>query len=419
MSSTSDEKKLYQQLKTLSSAFLLPSTRTLDHKSILRTVTKHFKAFTEADASVLMLNDNNENLKPVYSIGIPFSRVKDSKLSLSTRLKDIISRPALDARYASFMNTPLIHNRKFIGLSAVFSIVPEKFLTFEQDKYKNLLLTILASYFAVSIENVTLVDSIKSTGHSEFDWKHTFDSDQKIKWIQAIQAEKMPALSMLITEIAHEITNPLSLIASYTQTLLKDATEKNIHELTEIHEHANRAAGFVKQLLNFAEQDNFIKKGIDIHAVIEKAISLFTHKLEEQNIHLIREYDKSPLLTNCNSNQMELVFVNLISNALDAIESRGNIERILSVKTERKDKSIQIHLKDTGCGIPDENMKTIFEPFFTTKEAGKGTGLGLPICQKIIHEHGGNIQAFSQLGKGTTFTIELPQIETIDKNQRR
>ncbi|MDO8141076.1 MAG: hypothetical protein Q6358_06210, partial [Candidatus Brocadiales bacterium] len=125
MSSTSDEKKLYQQLKTLSSAFLLPSTRTLDHKSILRTVTKHFKAFTEADASVLMLNDNNENLTPVYSIGIPFSRVKGSNLSLSTRLKDIISRPALDARYASFMNTPLIHNRKFIGLSAVFSIEPE------------------------------------------------------------------------------------------------------------------------------------------------------------------------------------------------------------------------------------------------------------------------------------------------------
>ena len=149
--------------------------------------------------------------------------------------------------------------------------------------------------------------------------------------------------------------------------------------------------------------------------VVEKVITLFSHKLGEQNIHLVREYDKLPLLANCNSNQMELIFVNLISNALDAVESRGNIERILSIKTERKDNSIQIHLKDTGCGIPDDNTKRIFDPFFTTKEAGKGTGLGLSICQKIIHEHGGNIQTFSQLGKGTTFTIELPPIETMDE----
>ena len=265
MSPTSDEKKLYQQLKTLSSAFLLPSTRNLDHKSILRTVTKHFKMFTEADASVLMLNNNNEILMPVYSIGIPFSRVKDSNLSLSTRLKDIISRPALDIRYSSFMNTPLIHNRKFIGLSAVFSTIPEKFHTFEHDKYKNLLLTILASYFAVSIENIILADSMKLTEHSKSDREHPSDSDQNKKWIQAMQPEKMSALSMFITETVHEITNPLSLIAGHTQTLLKDATEKNVNALTEIHEQANRAAGFVKRLLNFAQQDNTEKTEDDLY----------------------------------------------------------------------------------------------------------------------------------------------------------
>lgn len=256
MSPTSDEKKLYQQLKILSSAFLLPSTRNVDHKSILRTVTKHFKAFTEADASVLMLNDNNEILVPVCSSGIPFSRVKDSTLSLSMRLKDIISRPALDIRYSSFMNTPLIHNRKFIGLSAVFSTIPEKFHTFEHDKYRNILLTILASYYAVSIENTILADSMKLTEHSKSDREHPPDSDQNKKWVQAMQPEKMSALSMSVTEIIHEITNSLSLIASHTQTLLKDAAEKDINALTGIHEQANRAAGFVKGLLNFVQQGN-------------------------------------------------------------------------------------------------------------------------------------------------------------------
>src|SRR3989304_1162352 len=194
MFSISDEKKLYQRLKTLSNVFLLPTSKLLDYKSILRTVTKHFKIFTEADASVLMLNNNNENLTPVFSMGIPFSKIKASPLPLSTRLKDIVSRPVLDMRYSSFMNTPLIHNRKLIGLSAVFSITPEKFHTFERDKYNNLLLTILASYFAVSIENVTLSDSIKSLERSDEQGKcigtiHIARdvTGQRKRWNQAIQ----------------------------------------------------------------------------------------------------------------------------------------------------------------------------------------------------------------------------------------
>jgi len=267
MSSISDEKKLHQRLKTLSGVFLLPTSKPLDYKSMIRTVTKHFKIFTEADASVLMLNNNNENLTPVFSLGIPFSKIKDATLPLSTRLKDIVSRPVLDVRYSSFMNTPLIHNRKLIGLSAVFSTTPEYFHTFERDKYNNLLLTILASYFAVSIENVTLSDSIKSLERSDEQGKcagtiHIASdvTEQREKRNQAMQAEKLSTLSMLITEIAHEITTPLSLIAGYTQTFLKDATEKNKHELSEIQEHANRVASFVRQLLDFAKQENFKKK---------------------------------------------------------------------------------------------------------------------------------------------------------------
>jgi hypothetical protein len=151
----SNEKKLYQRLKLLSDAFLL-SSKSLDYTSILRTVTKHFKMFTEADASVLMLNDKNGNLSPVFSLGISLSKIKDVYMPSSTRLKDILARPVLDVRYASFMNTPFIHKRKLIGLSAVFSTMPEKFNRFEQDKYENLFLTMLASYIAVTIENLKI-----------------------------------------------------------------------------------------------------------------------------------------------------------------------------------------------------------------------------------------------------------------------
>ena len=175
MSFISDKKRLYHRLKVLSDAFLL-SPRALDYKSFLRTATRHFKVFTEADASVLLLNNNDENLTPVCSAGIPFSKIKDASLPCSMRLKDIITHPVMDVRYTSFMNTPLIHNRKLIGLSAVFSIVPDKFHTFEHDKYEILFLTMLASYIAASIENVTLINTIKSIERSKFEWESTFDT---------------------------------------------------------------------------------------------------------------------------------------------------------------------------------------------------------------------------------------------------
>ncbi len=512
MSFTSDEKKLYQQIKTLSDAFLLPSTTSLDYKSAIRTATKHFKMFTEADASVLMLNDNNGNLAPVFSLGIPFSQIKDTLLSLSTRLKDIVSHPALDLRYSSFMNTPLIYNRKLVGLSAVFSIVPEKLQAFEHDKYKSLLLTMLASYFAVIIENVSLADSAKSLKLPESNWQQAFDSigdlvsihdadfniihantavakmfnmnredivgkkcykifhntekpwepcphsktlkthvscteeindphmggvfnittlpcfneagqctstihiarnvtGQKNLRDQTVRDENISAFNTLMTKIAQEITNPISLITGYTQSLLNNAPEEGRFALTEIQEHASRIAGFLSQLVNFFKQDNLIKMNIDLHTIAELAISQVSHKLEKQDVHLVRQYDTLPLVIDGNSSQMELVFINLISNALDAIESRGNIERVVTIKTERTARSARLHLADTGCGIPDENKKRVFEPFFTTKEEGKGTGLGLSICQNIIRDHHGTIQVSSELGSGTMVTIELPLTE--------
>src|SRR3989304_2718854 len=133
MSSISDEKKLHQRLKTLSDVFLLPTSKPLDYKSIIRTVTKHFKIFTEADASVLMLNNNNENLTPVFSIGIPFSKIKDSTLPLSTRLKDIVSRPVLDVRYSFFQGDPLLQMERGMGQAVALGRAPDMFHTFERD----------------------------------------------------------------------------------------------------------------------------------------------------------------------------------------------------------------------------------------------------------------------------------------------
>ncbi|TVM00997.1 MAG: hypothetical protein CV087_11990 [Candidatus Brocadia sp. WS118] len=175
MLSVSDEKRLYYRIKILSDAFML-SAKALNYKAVLRTATRQFQLFTGADASVLFLNTRDETLSPVCSSGIPFSQIKEVILPRSIRLKDIITHPVLGLRYTSFMNTPLIYNRKLIGLSAVFSIVPEKFHLLEHDKYENLFLTMLATYLAVSIENATLMNSIGSLENSKSEWESTFDA---------------------------------------------------------------------------------------------------------------------------------------------------------------------------------------------------------------------------------------------------
>ena len=174
MSLLPDEKKIYHRIKILSDAFLL-SSKPMDYKSVLRMAARHFKVFTEADASVLMLNHEGD-LVPVCSLGIPFSKIKDISRPSSTRLKDLITRPIFDVRYTSFMNTPLIHKKKLIGLSAVFSTVPEKFLLFEQDKFEILFLTMLASHIAVSVENANQANLIQLLECSRSEWEKALDT---------------------------------------------------------------------------------------------------------------------------------------------------------------------------------------------------------------------------------------------------
>ncbi|MEK7290127.1 MAG: GAF domain-containing protein [Planctomycetota bacterium] len=175
MSSLLEEKKLYHRAKILSEALLL-SSRAPDYKSVLRMVTKHFKVFTEADAAVLMLNNHQGSLVPVFSLGMPLSKIKDTHLPSTIRLKDILTHPVLDVRYTSFMNTPLIHNRELLGIAAVFSTVPEKFQIFEHDRYENLFLSMLAGHTSLTIECVTLADTLKLIECTNADWKNIADA---------------------------------------------------------------------------------------------------------------------------------------------------------------------------------------------------------------------------------------------------
>jgi signal transduction histidine kinase len=175
--------------------------------------------------------------------------------------------------------------------------------------------------------------------------------------------------------------------------------------IKESLEGTERVKRIVQDLKNFSHKDEDEHKPADINEGIESTINVVWNELKYK-ANVTKEYGKIPL-TKCNLGQLNQVFMNLLINAVQAIEEHGEI----SIKTERRDGDIVVSISDTGSGIQEDKMNRIFEPFFTTKEVGKGTGLGLSVAYDIVKKHKGDILVTSEIGKGSTFTITIPVVE--------
>lgn len=225
---------------------------------------------------------------------------------------------------------------------------------------------------------------------------------------QLFRSEKLAALGRLSAGAAHEIFNPLSVISVRAQLLLAnpDIDSSISRELKVIESQVKRITKIVRNLLSFSRGSPVEKTTLDLNLLVEKTLSLVEHERNFDNLEIITELDSNlpPILAD--GSQLAQVFVNLIINAMDAMNHGGN----LTISTRRSIEKgfVEIVFKDTGCGIPEENLQKIFDPFFTTKEVGRGTGLGLSIVYGIIKNHGGTINVESEEGKGSTFTIILP-----------
>ena len=162
----------------------------------------------------------------------------------------------------------------------------------------------------------------------------------------------------------------------------------------------------VESLLRFSRPSREIKRTERLNPVLQGVLNMMEPTVRHKNVQLVHDLRATDAaLVYAGRNELEQVLVNLCDNALDAMPQGGELTMSTQVQQER---SIMIHVHDTGTGIPQARMPRIFEPFYTTKEPGKGTGLGLAICRRIIGEAGGTIEATSELGQGTTFTIRLP-----------
>lgn len=227
--------------------------------------------------------------------------------------------------------------------------------------------------------------------------------------IQLINSEKMASLGQLVAGVAHEINTPVASIKSNNGIVVKllgsiDDTDlkEMLSDINEIDKEAvNRISNIVTSLKKFVRLDEAELQEADINKELDLTLELIRHETKNR-IEIVRNYGEIPAIK-CFPNMLNQVFTNILINACQAIEGKGKI----TITTEYKDKKLVVKIKDTGKGIPQNQLNKIFSAGFTTKGIGVGTGLGLAICTKIIEKHKGEITVNSEVGKGSEFIITI------------
>jgi signal transduction histidine kinase len=233
-------------------------------------------------------------------------------------------------------------------------------------------------------------------------------TEQKRQRERQMIIDRLASIGELAAGTAHELNNPLTSVIGFSQLLLEKDIPYDIREdLDLIYNEAQRAADVVKNLLTFARKHEPMKQLNQLNNIIEDVLRLRAHEQKVDNIEVKRQLAPALPEIMVDYFHMQQVFLNIIINAeyfMTEAHNRGT----LTITTKKHNSNVMISIADDGPGIPPENLSQIFHPFFTTKQTSKGTGLGLSICHAIVAEHGGQIYARSQQGKGATFFVELP-----------
>jgi two-component system NtrC family sensor kinase len=241
---------------------------------------------------------------------------------------------------------------------------------------------------------------------------------------QLIRADKLASLGTLVAGIAHEINNPLGIIAGYSEALLERAKDVSLLRMKEfedfpeyletIHNEMFRCKRILNTLLEFARPHGGTFRELDINELIKEVILLVNHKAARFNHDIEFRLNRELPKISADPGSLRQLFMNIIINSLYFTPEGGRVIITTQPGMSASDhlgnttEMIHVSISDTGPGIPHDILDKIFDPFFTTKPVGEGTGLGLAICHKIVEEHSGNIYVESEVGRGTTFTISFP-----------
>ena len=234
---------------------------------------------------------------------------------------------------------------------------------------------------------------------------------------QLVQVGKLATLGELTTGIAHELNNPLNNIGLFVGNAIDEIElgrsdrESLLTGLGRASEQVLKATEIISHLRTFGRTAPTEFEPVDIDEVLERALGLMQEQLRLRQIDVTLDLDPAALVVRGNPIQLEQVFINLLTNARDAL---ADVERkSIEVMTRRIDRRVMLVFRDSGHGMPEDVAARVFDPFFTTKDVGSGTGLGLSIAYGIIRDHRGLISVASKPGKGASFTVELPLVPEV------
>ena len=239
----------------------------------------------------------------------------------------------------------------------------------------------------------------------------------KVAHQKLLQTDRLASLGQLSASVAHEINNPLSGVLNLSmlmQRIVKDdgipptRVEEFRKYLAQVVNETSRVGRIVSDLLAFSRRSKPQSVKVDLNSIVKTTLSLISHKLKLGNVTATLNLQDDLPLVRCDGSQMQQVVINLVMNGAEANQSKKSGEVFVSTRLLKEDNSVELVVRDTGDGIPPENLSKIFDPFFTTKGEGKGVGLGLAVVYGIIDAHGGEINVQSTVGEGTTFTVTLP-----------
>jgi signal transduction histidine kinase len=292
----------------------------------------------------------------------------------------------------SIMAVPLWSSNRMTGL--LTAINKKGGASF--DKHDLRLFTVFSNLAAAALQNASLYRDLKDKM-----------DELKTAQEQLVHSTKMAAIGELAANVAHEINNPLTSVLGYTTHLLKtlDLPESPRRILGMMEQETLRVRKIIRNLLDFARRKPSRMQPADITVPLRETLALVQGMAMKASVFIHEDYPHDPVIVNMDHNEMKQVFINIVNNAIQAMPQGGD----LRVRVDRiRDREIAIVFADSGVGIAQDHLRKIFEPFFSTKDNGDGTGLGLSISYGIVRNHGGRIEAVSEAGKGSVFSVYLP-----------